>query len=90
MLHPSGGIESNPTAAESTGSVFHVHKVSKVYRVGEVEVHALREVTLDLYQGEFAVLLATEVSEKTRSRVRHASGGVVVPSSSPHCVAATG
>ncbi|MFM7459230.1 MAG: ABC transporter ATP-binding protein [Burkholderiales bacterium] len=79
MIHPSGGIESNPTAAESTGSVFHVHKVSKVYRVGEVEVHALREVTLDLYQGEFAVLLGASCSCK--STLLNILGGLDRPTS---------
>jgi len=79
MLHPSGGIESHPTTAESTGSVFHVHKVSKVYRVGEVEVHALREVTLDLYQGEFAVLLGASGSGK--STLLNILGGLDRPTS---------
>ncbi|MCA3001721.1 MAG: ABC transporter ATP-binding protein [Rhodocyclaceae bacterium] len=79
MLHPSGGIEAHPTTAESTGSVFHVHKVSKVYRVGEVEVHALREVTLDLYQGEFAVLLGASGSGK--STLLNILGGLDRPTS---------
>src|SRR5690606_24636314 len=37
--------------------VFRVRGVSKVYRMGEVEVHALRSVDLDLYAGELMVLL---------------------------------
>ncbi len=49
----------------STGSVFHVHNVSKIYRMGEVEVHALRDVTVDLLQGEFAVLLGASGSGKS-------------------------
>ena len=31
--------------------VFHVHDVTKVYQMGEVQVHALRGVDLDLYRG---------------------------------------
>ena len=39
------------------GVVFHVHGVTKVYQMGEVEVPALRGIDLDLYAGEFAVML---------------------------------
>ena len=45
--------------------VFRVRGVSKVYRMGEVEVHALREVDLDLYAGEFVVLLGASGSGKS-------------------------
>ncbi len=46
-------------------AVFHAHNVSKIYNVGEVEVHALRCVTLDLYDGEFLVLLGPSGSGKS-------------------------
>ncbi len=46
-------------------AVFHVHGVSRVYRMGEVEVHALREVDLDLYEGELVVLLGAAGSGKS-------------------------
>jgi len=46
-------------------AVFHVHGVSRVYRMGEVEVHALREVDLDLYEGELVVLLGASGSGKS-------------------------
>jgi putative ABC transport system ATP-binding protein len=61
-------MESKPmthAAAHDSGSVFHVHDVSRIYRMGEVEVHALRNVTVDLYQGEFAVLLGASGSGKS-------------------------
>lgn len=38
-------------------AVFQARQLTKVYQMGEVEVHALRGVDLDLYQGEFVVLL---------------------------------
>ena len=37
--------------------VFSVRGLSKTYRAGDVDVHALRGVNLDLYAGEFVVLL---------------------------------
>ncbi len=56
-----------------------MHNVSKIYRMGEVEVHALREVTLDLYQGELAVLLGASGSGK--STLLNILGGLDRPSS---------
>ncbi len=38
-------------------TVFRVRGLTKVYRVGEVEIRALRGVDLDLYSGELTVLL---------------------------------
>ncbi len=58
-------------------AVFHIHQVSKVYRLGEVEVHALRAVDLDLYAGEFIVLLGPSGSGK--STLLNILGGLDVP-----------
>ena len=59
--------------------VFHVRKVSKVYHMGEVEVHALRSVDLDLFPGEFVVLLGPSGSGK--STLLNILGGLDVPTS---------
>ena len=79
MQLPTGGKEYEDVKLDSAGSVFHVHKVSKIYRMGEVEVHALRDVTVDLYQGEFAVLLGASGSGK--STLLNILGGLDRPSS---------
>lgn len=57
--------------------VFRVRGVSKVYHMGEVVVHALRSVDLDLYQGELAVLLGASGSGK--STLLNIIGGLDVP-----------
>jgi putative ABC transport system ATP-binding protein len=59
--------------------VFRARGLSKVYRVGEVEVHALREVELDLQRGEFVVLLGPSGSGK--STLLNILGGLDFPSS---------
>jgi putative ABC transport system ATP-binding protein len=57
--------------------VFHVHGVTKIYQMGEVQVHALRGVDLDLYRGEFAVLLGASGSGK--STLLNILGGLDTP-----------
>jgi putative ABC transport system ATP-binding protein len=62
---------------ESREVVFRARGLSKVYRVGEIEVHALREVDLDLYRGEFVVLLGPSGSGK--STLLNILGGLDFP-----------
>ena len=57
--------------------VFHVHGVTKIYQMGEVQVRALRGVDLDLYRGEFAVLLGASGSGK--STLLNILGGLDTP-----------
>jgi putative ABC transport system ATP-binding protein len=46
-------------------AVLRARDLGKVYRTGEVEVHALRGVNLDLWAGEMAVLLGPSGSGKS-------------------------
>ncbi len=63
---------------EPVDTVFHARGLAKVYRTGEVEVHALREVDLDIARGEFIVLLGPSGSGK--STLLNILGGLDVPS----------
>ena len=45
--------------------VFRARAVTKVYEMGEVRVHALRGIDLDLYAGELVVLLGASGSGKS-------------------------
>jgi putative ABC transport system ATP-binding protein len=65
-----------PTHADP---VFRAQGLAKVYRMGEVEVQALRGVDLELRRGEFVVLLGPSGSGK--STLLNILGGLDVPSS---------
>ena len=56
----------SPTAARvDARPVFHARGLCKIYRTGDVEVHALRALDLDLYRGELLVMLGASGSGKS-------------------------
>jgi putative ABC transport system ATP-binding protein len=59
--------------------VFRARDITKVYHMGEVDVHALRGVSLDLLEREFLVLLGPSGSGK--STLLNILGGLDVPTS---------
>jgi putative ABC transport system ATP-binding protein len=52
-------------APPANGAVFEARAVTKIYDMGEVKVHALRGVDMDLYAGELMVLLGPSGSGKS-------------------------
>jgi putative ABC transport system ATP-binding protein len=73
-------ITSQSAGGPSTNGqpVFRAQGLTKVYHMGEVDVHALRGVDLELFPGEFAVLLGPSGSGK--STLLNILGGLDVPS----------
>ncbi|NNM13793.1 MAG: ATP-binding cassette domain-containing protein, partial [Gammaproteobacteria bacterium] len=59
-------------------ATIQARELSKIYQTGEVEVHALRGVDLDLYEKELIVLLGQSGSGK--STLLNTIGGLDVPS----------
>ena len=68
---------ASPAATATT--VFQARQITKRYHMGEVDVHALRGVDLDLYESEFLVILGPSGSGK--STLLNILGGLDVPSS---------
>jgi putative ABC transport system ATP-binding protein len=76
----SGGMTvASPSGPCGNGLVFEARGVTKVYHMGEVDVHALRGIDLDLRRGELVVLLGPSGSGK--STLLNILGGLDVPTS---------
>ena len=58
-------------------TIYRARGVSKVYRMGEVDVHALRAIDLDVYDGELVVILGASGSGK--STLLNILGGLDLP-----------
>jgi putative ABC transport system ATP-binding protein len=67
----------NPRQGQSKNAVLEGTALTKVYRMGEVNVHALRGVDVALYEGELMVLLGASGSGK--STLLNILGGLDVP-----------
>ena len=67
------------SASDAREPVFLARDITKVYHMGEVDVHALRGVSLELHQSEFLVLLGPSGSGK--STLLNILGGLDVPTS---------
>ena len=60
-------------------AVFSAREIAKIYHTGDVDVHALRGVELNLFEGELAVLLGPSGSGK--STLLNIIGGIDRPTS---------
>jgi putative ABC transport system ATP-binding protein len=70
---PASSLAGDPAGTP----VFRAKGLTKIYRMGEVEVHALRGVDLELFPAEFVVLLGPSGSGK--STLLNILGGLDAP-----------
>ncbi len=67
------------TTSTETQWVFRTRGITKVYQMGEVQVHALRGIDVEFYAGEFVVILGASGSGK--STLLNILGGLDLPTS---------
>ena len=68
--NPAGAnlAAANPAAAEvprRRPAVIELRRISKIYGVGDIEVHALKDISLDIERGDFVAIMGASGSGKS-------------------------
>jgi len=63
----------------ATSPIFTAHNIKKTYQMGDIQIHALRGISLELFKGEIVVFLGPSGSGK--STLLNILGGLDTPTS---------
>jgi putative ABC transport system ATP-binding protein len=77
MMATASDLTPSSAPSPERRAVFQARGITKIYRMGEVEVQALRGVDLELFESEFVVFLGPSGSGK--STLLNILGGLDVP-----------
>jgi putative ABC transport system ATP-binding protein len=75
------------TSTNGRQPIITIRNMSKIYRMGDHEIHALRGVSLDIYEGDFLAIMGPSGSGK--STMMNMIGALDTPSSGSYHLAGT-
>ncbi len=65
FLKSKNGAHERPVDAQGRHAVIDIRRVAKVYKMGDIEVHALRGVDVQIYEGDFISIMGPSGSGKS-------------------------